>query len=130
MTFSSLRKLVLSAPLFLFACTAEKPAEPKPAESQPAEAQPAGAPQQAAAAAPADRALDEVATYDVKCGCSIDGVGHCGNFVMIEGNYIPILHPKLGKMEWCRNKAAGAKIKANGEIKDGKFVAKNWKTIQ
>ena len=117
---ASLRCVLAVVPLALFACSSE----------QVVELNEGGSAQGAAAAAPADRALAEIATYDVKCGCSIDGVGHCGNFVMIEGQYIPILHPRLGKMEWCRNKAAGAKIKANGELKDGKFLAKDWKTIQ
>lgn len=118
MKIPSLRSLFVAAPLALLACTADKPVDPQPS-----------APQKAAAA-PADRALPEVATYEVKCGCSIDAVGHCGNFVMIEGQYIPILHERLGKMEWCRQKDAGAKIKASGAIEGGKFVASDWKTVE
>ena len=68
--------------------------------------------------------------HDVKCGCSIDGIGRCGNYIMIDGNYVPLVHPSLGKMEFCSQKAAGAKIETKGAMKDGKFVAETWKLIE
>ena len=117
-----IRNLLLSsASLLAFvACTADKPADPKPSAPNPAKAE---------APAAAGRVVAEATQFDAKCGCSIDGVGHCGNFVKIDGRYVPILHPSLGRMEWCANKDAGAKIEASGEIKDGKFVAKQIKTL-
>ena len=72
----------------------------------------------------------EMVVHDVKCGCSIDGVGKCGNYVMVDGKYVPLIHPKLGVMEFCKFKDAGAKIETVGELKDGKFVAESWKLIQ
>jgi hypothetical protein len=103
------------------ACTSEKPSNQ-------------GSPNQQApkpeASAVRDRVVAEAATFDAKCGCSIEGVGHCGNFVRIDGHYIPIVHASLGRMEWCGKKDSGAKIEASGEIKDGKFVAKQIKTLE
>lgn len=69
----------------------------------------------------------EVAVFDAKCGCSIDGVGHCGNYILIEGKYVPLIHPSLGKMEFCQHKDAGVKIEVAGSMKDGKYVADQWK---
>lgn len=117
-----IRNLLLSsASLLAFvACTADKPADPKPSEPNPAKSE---------APAVADRVVAEATQFDAKCGCSIEGVGHCGNFVKIDGRYVPILHASLGRMEWCAKKDAGAKIEASGEIKDGKFVAKQIKTL-
>lgn len=121
-----LLSLFVAAPLTLSGCTAEKPAEP----AKPAEA-PKSAPAIDSDQAPAaDLVISEPAVHDVMCGCSIDGVGHCGNYIMIAGNYVPIVHPKLGKMEWCAQKSKGAKIKTTGAMKDGKFVATDWKTVQ
>ena len=75
-------------------------------------------------------AAGEMHVHDVKCGCSIEGVGKCGNFIMIEGKYVPLIHSSLGKMEFCKQKAAGAKIETKGAMKDGKFVAESWKLVE
>ncbi|MGK0300055.1 MAG: hypothetical protein ACI89X_000923 [Planctomycetota bacterium] len=72
----------------------------------------------------------EVAVREVKCGCSIEGIGHCGNYILVEGQYVPLIHKSLGKMEFCKQKAAGAKIKVAGMMKDGKYVAEQWKMSQ
>lgn len=68
--------------------------------------------------------------YHVKCGCSIEGIGRCGNYIMIDGKYVPMVHSDLGPMQWCGEKDAGAEVEAVGEVKDGKFVAESWKTVQ
>jgi hypothetical protein len=115
-----LLSFVVAVPLALVACTAEKPAEPAKAT----------APAPANAAPAADLVVSEPTVHDVMCGCSIDGVGRCGNYIMIEGSYVPLVHPKLGKMEWCAQKSKGAKIETTGAMKDGKFVASDWKTVQ
>lgn len=75
-------------------------------------------------------AIGEMHVHDVKCGCSIEGVGKCGNFIMIEGKYVPLIHSSLGKMEFCMQKAAGAKIETKGAMMDGKFVAESWKLVE
>lgn len=47
----------------------------------------------------------EEAAREVRCGCKIDSVGHCGNFVAVDGDWVEISNPSdfnLGNMEWCR----------------------------
>ena len=124
MMLQTLRSLLVFAPLLLVACKAEVPDGAPPSSDAPKAAAPA-----VDSDAPPAVAAD-MAVYDVKCGCSIDSVGPCGNFIMIEGNYIQMLHPDLGKLEWCRQKAKGAKVEASGAVKDGKFVATAWKTVE
>lgn len=107
--------LLLVAVVPFSACTADKPATGGQDQQQPA-----------GDGAPAAKPV----VYDAKCGCSIEGIGKCGNYVLIDGRYVPIVHASLGKMEWCGKKDAGAKIEAVGELKDGKFVATSVKTIE
>ena len=80
---------------------------------------------------PVSQVVDVEATVrDAKCGCSIESVGHCGNYVMIEGKYVPLIHASLGKMQFCKQKDAGAKIEVSGAMKDGKYIATNWKLVE
>ena len=78
---------LLSLPIAFGACTAEAKKEPTTNE-QPANEG-------------GKQAMAEAAEYDVKCGCSIEGIGHCDPFIMIDGKYVPLVHPKVGKMEFC-----------------------------
>jgi hypothetical protein len=71
----------------------------------------------------ADMAV-EPGPYHVACGCSIEGVGHCGNYIQVGEDYVPIANSEemgLGKMEWCGQ--SDVTVVASGEIKDGEFVA-------
>jgi len=107
--------------MFVASCTADtRDNTTKPANNQ-------AAPAKADVPAVVDAA---VTILDAKCGCSIEGVGHCGNFVMIEGKYVPLVHASLGKMEFCKQKAAGAKIEVKGAMKDGKYIAEQWQLVQ
>jgi hypothetical protein len=74
--------------------------------------------------------VTEPTVHDAKCGCSIDGIRRCGNYMMVEGEYVTILWPELGKMEWCSEGDAGAKIEVTGAMADGKFVAKSYKRAE
>ncbi|MEZ5973729.1 MAG: hypothetical protein R3F17_05915 [Planctomycetota bacterium] len=50
--------------------------------------------------------------YTVNCGCKIDEIGHCGNYVLVEGHAYEIQGDLgLGKMEWCSTGAKHAHIK-------------------
>lgn len=69
----------------------------------------------------------EVKLRDAKCGCSIEGIGKCGNYIMFDGEYVPLLNATLGKMEFCKQKDAGCKIKVAGAMKDGNYIAEQWK---
>ena len=80
---STIRSLLT---LPVVACgTAEEPATP---------GQESGAP--AVALAEGER--------EVRCGCKIDSVGHCGNYVAEGGEWLEISNDEelgLGHMEWC-----------------------------
>ena len=108
----NLLSLALLLSLFTFGCTAEAGTEEPTKKPEPAGSQSA------------------TVVHDVKCGCSIDGVGSCGNYILIDGRYVPLIHPSLGEMEFCKHKDAGARIETEGSITDGKFVAKHWKLVQ
>lgn len=60
--------------------------------------------------------------YRVECGCALEEVGHCGNYIEIDGAFVPVGGDLgLGKMEWCGQ--TGLHAKAQGELVDGEFVA-------
>jgi hypothetical protein len=72
-------------------------------------------------------------THDVMCGCSLEEIGHCGNYIEIDGEEYPISAEEgegktLGGMEWCG--VDGATAEVEGEIKDGEFIATYIKKIQ
>ena len=49
----------------------------------------------------------ESAVREVRCGCKIEGIGKCGNYVAVDGEWLEIGNPKdhdLGVMEWCSAK--------------------------
>lgn len=80
--------------------------------------------EQVSQAEPAAPVTVAVAERNVACGCSIESVGHCGDYVEIDGNYVEIANWEemgLGPMEWCGQK--GVHAKTAGELKDGKFFA-------
>jgi hypothetical protein len=109
-----LYSLVLLLPLTVVACTTDKvPDQDKP-QVPVKQAEP----------------VAKAVVHDVKCGCSIEGVGSCGNYILIDGKYVPMIHASLGKMEWCAQKDKGAKVETVGAMKDGKFIAESWKTVE
>ncbi|GEM_PF-1328397 len=66
--------------------------------------------------------------HKVKCGCAIKGIGKCGEFIEIDGRYIPILGDlNLGPMPFCHK--TGLKAKVKGNVKDGKFVFETFHLI-
>lgn len=65
----------------------------------------------------------ELATRNVSCGCKLEEVGHCGNYIEIDSKYVEIANGEalgLGKMEWCGKE--GVQVESAGVLKDGKFV--------
>jgi len=102
------RLLLLCLALPLAACTAEVEADGNALDTS---------------AAPADMAVAS-GTHNVRCGCSIEGIGRCGNYIEVENQFVEIANGTdlgLGVMEWCSSGPAEAV--AAGEIKDGKFIA-------
>lgn len=66
----------------------------------------------------------ELATRNVSCGCKLEEVGHCGNYIEIDSRYVEIANSEelgLSNMEWC--KKSGVQAESAGEIKNSKFVA-------
>jgi hypothetical protein len=67
----------------------------------------------------------ETMVMTAQCGCTLDSVGHCGNYIEVDGAFVEISNWKelgLGSMEWCAVKGPVA-VMAAGEMQDGKFVA-------
>jgi hypothetical protein len=66
----------------------------------------------------------ELAVRNVSCGCALEEVGHCGNYIQIDSKYVEIANSEdlgLGPMEWCGK--SGVRAKSAGNIKNGTFVA-------
>lgn len=74
----------------------------------------------------------ERSVHTVQCGCKIESIGHCGNYVLLEGQAIPISTTgkggELGAMEWCSVESAKAEVE--GDVQDGEFVATYIKKIE
>lgn len=76
------------------------------------------------AVATAEAAPVELAIRPVACGCSIESVGSCGNYVKIGDDFVEIANSAdlgLGSMEWCGKE--GVTAETAGELKEGKFFA-------
>lgn len=62
-------------------------------------------PADSAAAPKAQTVALEAGVRELRCGCKIEGVGMCGNYVAEGEDWLEISNPDdhgLGKMEWCR----------------------------
>ena len=95
--------------------------EPAAAEAPAAEAQAA---QPAVATNEGEGDSHGEHAHNVKCGCAIEGVGECGNYVEVEGQYVELVLPTdldLGKMPFCGKDELTAQV--TGEMQDDKFVA-------
>ncbi len=67
--------------------------------------------------------------HGVKCGCAIEGIGKCGEYVEIAGKFIPIEGDLgLGSMPFCHKE--GLKAKVEGEMKNGKFHFKTFHLLK
>lgn len=64
----------------------------------------------------------QAAVHGLRCGCAIESVGKCGNFIEVEGQYLPLKAPiDLGPMAFCEQD--GLKARADGRVENGAFVA-------
>jgi len=68
--------------------------------------------------------------HDAMCGCSIEGMAGCGNYIHIDGEFVVLEHPSLGAMEFCKDKKDGAKILVTGSMVDGKYVATTYERVE
>jgi hypothetical protein len=49
----------------------------------------------------------------VKCGCDVEGIGACGNYVEVDGTFLKINNSsafELGPMNWCSGKNGHALV--------------------
>ncbi len=64
------------------------------------------------------------ADHNVLCGCKIESVGKCGNYVEFDGEYAELTNGSdfgLGGMEWCTTSDNHAVL--SGTRTGGEFVA-------
>ncbi|MDP6410542.1 MAG: hypothetical protein QGI46_14295 [Planctomycetota bacterium] len=98
--------------LALAACTSERSPAPEETGDDP----------QAPAADATSGATASVSEHTVQCGCSIASVGHCGNYIEVAGEYLPIANGDefgLGGMQWCGQ--GPVTVQASGEAAEGEF---------
>ncbi|MGE0143404.1 MAG: hypothetical protein AB7I19_10540 [Planctomycetota bacterium] len=117
----------------LFAGCGEKPQENRTPSGDAKTGAPAN--QDAGASTPAANPAGTtvIATphvHDAICGHTLEGVGHCGNYVKIDDKWVEILWPQLGVMEWCKDGKKGARVEITGEMRDGKFVASSYRRVE
>jgi len=64
----------------------------------------------------------------VRCGCAIEDVGLCGNYVEIEGEFYELAGDLgLGVMEFCGRDGLQAELA--GTVEDGSFVASSYRLV-
>lgn len=93
-----MKHLALSAALLLLAACGDAPSDGGPAGGE-------GSP---GTETPKARTVAvESAVREVRCGCMIEDVGKCGNYVAVDGEWLEIGNRNdlgLGVMEWCAEK--------------------------
>tara|TARA_R110002072_G_scaffold59257_1_gene150985 strand:- start:174 stop:536 length:363 start_codon:yes stop_codon:yes gene_type:complete len=111
--------LLLSLPLAV-GCTSDSASKDESAaktEAAQAESDKTEAPQAA-----------EAKVYDVACGCSIEAVGHCGEYAIVDGRHVEIKDHGLGSMPFCGK--SGQKAKIAGEVKGDELHATSVEVLK
>ncbi len=63
--------------------------------------------------------------FSVECGCALDEIGHCGEYIEVDGKFVELNLPvDLGAMPFCGK--SGLQGLADGEVEDGVFVASTF----
>lgn len=84
-----------------------------------------GASEASGQAAPPDQKVS--GEHAVTCGCTLEAVGHCGEYAEVDGQFVELQLPassELGKMPFCGKEGLRAKIE--GEVKAGRLVASSF----
>jgi hypothetical protein len=118
-----IRVLCLIACVFLLACASDSDQSKTDQAAVNTEDPHAGHDHAKAQVAVADMTVD-MDTRNASCGCALEEVGHCGNYVQIDSKYVALANSEelgLGGMEWCGK--SDVKVETAGEVKDGKFIA-------
>jgi hypothetical protein len=71
--------------------------------------------------------------HGLRCGCAVEGVGQCGNYIEVDGEFVELVLPaetaeELGEMPFCGKTDLVANVE--GEIVDGKFVATEFEYVE
>lgn len=104
--------LTVLALLPLTACTAEAP-QPAP---------------EAVSAEPSAEATE----HPVICGCALEHVGHCSEWIEVDGQWVALELPvDLGSMPFCRKDGLVARVDGavEGEGEQAKFVATGFALV-
>ncbi|MCH2110905.1 MAG: hypothetical protein MK135_16425 [Polyangiaceae bacterium] len=70
-------------------------------------------------------------THAVTCGCTLEHVGHCSEYVEVDGQFVELQLPEsqdFGPMPFCGKE--GIKAKVAGELKNGKVIATSFEIIK
>ena len=62
-----------------------------------------------------------------ECGCTIEGVGYCGEYAKLDGKYVALTLPEghtHGKMPFCGK--SGLRATIAGELRGEELVAKSF----
>ncbi|QDU68296.1 hypothetical protein [Engelhardtia mirabilis] len=71
---------------------------------------------------------DQAQTHALICGCALEEVGACGEYIEVDGEFVALEAPiDLGYMPFCHKD--GLQARADGELKDGKFVATTFAMV-
>lgn len=67
-------------------------------------------------------------THDVICGCALEEVGKCGEYIKVEDAFLPIKGDLgLGPMPFCGKEDLKAEV--TGEVEGGEYVASSLKLL-
>jgi hypothetical protein len=69
--------------------------------------------------------------HAVKCGCALPEVGHCGEYVEVDGKFVELELPAsvdLGKMPFCGKE--GLRAEVEGELRGGKVVSTKFALVK
>ncbi|MEO0651502.1 MAG: hypothetical protein AAFZ65_12575 [Planctomycetota bacterium] len=86
---------------------------------------PPAAPQTLADVVPSAQATE----HAVVCGCALEEVGHCSEWIDVEGEWVELELPiDMGSMPFCRKDGLVAKV--DGEVQGETFVATTFAYVE
>ena len=92
------------------------------------DASPSDTPSEAQASKQANVANQPVSgKHAVQCGCTLEHVGHCGEYVEVDGQFVELELPpssKMGDMPFCGKSNLSATVE--GRVVDGKVMASKF----
>ena len=68
--------------------------------------------------------------HELKCGCAIEGIGKCGEFIKIDGKFLKLTFPaelKVADKPFCKKE--GLKAKVEGSVLWGGYVARSFEFV-